>query len=99
MDRRTGQSFPERFQTRKFDVATPGEFKHFRLNITANHAWAGLLIRYARLHGPLVIKKAFDYLRIYKAQNQPVPPTPDCIRAARRGWLNRDRCRRVSPAA
>ncbi|HEU4424365.1 MAG TPA: ThuA domain-containing protein, partial [Pilimelia sp.] len=36
VDRRTGQTFPERFQTRRFTVATPGEFKHYRLNITAN---------------------------------------------------------------
>lgn len=36
LDRRTGQTFPERFQTRRFDIATPQEFKHFRLNITAN---------------------------------------------------------------
>ncbi|MBQ0903903.1 ThuA domain-containing protein [Micromonospora sp. U21] len=36
LDKRTGQTFPERFQTRRFDIATPQEFKHFRLNITAN---------------------------------------------------------------
>ncbi|MET8351844.1 MULTISPECIES: ThuA domain-containing protein [unclassified Micromonospora] len=36
LDRRTGRTFPERFQTRRFDIATPQEFKHFRLNITAN---------------------------------------------------------------
>ncbi|HET6480293.1 MAG TPA: ThuA domain-containing protein [Actinoplanes sp.] len=36
LDRRTGQTFAERFQTRRFDVAQPREFKHYRLNITAN---------------------------------------------------------------
>ena len=36
LDRRTGQTFPERFQTRRFDVATPQEYTHYRLNITAN---------------------------------------------------------------
>ncbi|MEH1167789.1 ThuA domain-containing protein [Micromonospora sp. CPCC 205539] len=36
VDRRTGQTFAERFQTRRFDIATPQEFTHFRLNITAN---------------------------------------------------------------
>ncbi|WBB67857.1 ThuA domain-containing protein [Micromonospora sp. WMMD812] len=36
VDRRTGQSFAERFQTRRFDIATPQEFRHFRLNVTAN---------------------------------------------------------------
>jgi glucose/arabinose dehydrogenase/PKD repeat protein/type 1 glutamine amidotransferase len=36
VDRQTGQTFAERFQTRKFNVATPREFKHYRLDITAN---------------------------------------------------------------
>ena len=36
LDRRTGQTFPERFQTRRFDIATPQEFTRYRLNITAN---------------------------------------------------------------
>jgi PKD repeat protein len=36
LDRRTGQTFPERFQTRRFDIATPASFKYYRLNITAN---------------------------------------------------------------
>ncbi|XVU22776.1 ThuA domain-containing protein [Actinoplanes sp. CA-054009] len=36
LDRRTGQSFPERFQIRRFDVANPADFKFYRLNITAN---------------------------------------------------------------
>ncbi|MEU7799083.1 ThuA domain-containing protein [Micromonospora arborensis] len=36
LDRRTGQVFPDRFQTRRFDIATPQEFSRYRLNITAN---------------------------------------------------------------
>ncbi|MEV4351885.1 ThuA domain-containing protein [Actinoplanes sp. NPDC049596] len=36
LDRRTGQTFPERFQIRRFSVATPADFKFYRLNITAN---------------------------------------------------------------
>ncbi|SNY69454.1 ThuA domain-containing protein [Paractinoplanes atraurantiacus] len=36
LDRRTGQSFPERFQIRRFDIANPADFKFYRLNITAN---------------------------------------------------------------
>ncbi len=36
VDRRTAQTFPERFQTRRFDLATPATYKFFRLNITAN---------------------------------------------------------------
>jgi hypothetical protein len=47
------------------------------LGITANDAWAGFLMRFGKLHGPLVVKKTFDYLKNYKAQNQPEPPTPE----------------------
>ena len=36
VDRRTGQDFPERFQIRRFDVTTPGSYRYYRLNITAN---------------------------------------------------------------
>ncbi|MEU5783475.1 ThuA domain-containing protein [Micromonospora lupini] len=36
LDRRTNQTFAERFQTRRFDIATPQEFTRYRLNITAN---------------------------------------------------------------
>ncbi|MBM0277721.1 ThuA domain-containing protein [Micromonospora sp. STR1s_6] len=36
LDRRTGQTFPDRFQTRRFDIATPQEFSRYRLNVTAN---------------------------------------------------------------
>ncbi|WP_030490313.1 ThuA domain-containing protein [Micromonospora chokoriensis] len=36
LDRRTGQTFAERFQTRRFDIATPREFSRYRLYITAN---------------------------------------------------------------
>ncbi|MEV8507167.1 ThuA domain-containing protein [Actinoplanes sp. NPDC051475] len=36
VDRRTAQTFPERYQTRRFEVATPREFPLYRLSITAN---------------------------------------------------------------
>ncbi|GGN99167.1 hypothetical protein GCM10010112_92730 [Actinoplanes lobatus] len=36
VDRRTGQTFPDRFQTRRFDLAAPQNAKFFRLNVTAN---------------------------------------------------------------
>ncbi|MEU8423262.1 ThuA domain-containing protein [Micromonospora sp. NPDC048835] len=36
LDRRTGQTFPDRFQTRRFDIAAPQEFTRYRLNVTAN---------------------------------------------------------------
>ncbi|WP_306211100.1 ThuA domain-containing protein [Actinoplanes sp. RD1] len=36
IDSRTGQTFPERFQTRRFDLAAPATYKFFRLNVTAN---------------------------------------------------------------
>ena len=36
LDRRTGQTFPERYQTRRFDIAAPQEFTRYRLNVTAN---------------------------------------------------------------
>ncbi|MEV4639524.1 ThuA domain-containing protein [Actinoplanes sp. NPDC049548] len=36
VDRRTAQTFPERYQTRRFEVATPREFPIYRLSITAN---------------------------------------------------------------
>jgi PKD repeat protein len=36
IDRRTGQVFQERYQTRRFDIASPAEFKYYRLTITAN---------------------------------------------------------------
>ncbi|WP_367128524.1 ThuA domain-containing protein [Saccharothrix sp. HUAS TT1] len=36
LDRRTGQAFQERAQTRLFTIAEPRSFQHYRLNITAN---------------------------------------------------------------
>jgi type 1 glutamine amidotransferase len=36
VDTRTAQTFPERYQIRKFDVTGAGEYRHYRLNITAN---------------------------------------------------------------
>ncbi|GAA0799262.1 GH92 family glycosyl hydrolase [Spirilliplanes yamanashiensis] len=36
VDRQTGQAFTERFQLRTFDVATPGAYRYYRLDITAH---------------------------------------------------------------
>ncbi|MEU4623252.1 ThuA domain-containing protein [Actinoplanes sp. NPDC023801] len=36
LDRRTGQSFPDRFQTRRFELSAPQNHRFFRLEITAN---------------------------------------------------------------
>ncbi len=36
VDSRTGQSFDQRFQTKTYDVATPGEFTVYRLTITGH---------------------------------------------------------------
>jgi glucose/arabinose dehydrogenase/type 1 glutamine amidotransferase len=36
VDTRANQGWAERFQTRRFDIASPQEFRHWRLNITAN---------------------------------------------------------------
>lgn len=47
------------------------------LGITANNAWGGFVMRYAKLHGPAVMKKAFEYLKNYKAQNPAAPATPE----------------------
>jgi glucose/arabinose dehydrogenase/type 1 glutamine amidotransferase len=49
LDQRAGQTFAERFQTRKFDVAHPNLFKHYRLNITANNGDALIQLADLRL--------------------------------------------------
>ncbi|GAA2426529.1 GH92 family glycosyl hydrolase [Streptomyces glaucus] len=37
LDSRSGESFPERFQTRTYDLAEPAEFRHFRLEVEKNN--------------------------------------------------------------
>ncbi len=37
LDSRSGQSFSARFQTKTYDLAEPGEYRHLRLEITRNH--------------------------------------------------------------
>ncbi|HEY0377229.1 MAG TPA: MopE-related protein [Pyrinomonadaceae bacterium] len=39
--------------------------------ITANRASAGLLLRYARLHGMDAVKRAFEFFKSYKASHDP----------------------------
>lgn len=41
------------------------------LGVRANDAWGGIMLRYARLHGPLAVRRVFDHLKAYKAQNPP----------------------------
>ncbi len=45
--------------------------------VRPNDAWAGFMLRFAKLHGPSAVKRAFSFLRAYKSQH-PVPPaTPE----------------------
>ncbi|GGU80955.1 alpha-1 2-mannosidase [Lentzea flava] len=37
LDTRTGENFPERFQTKVYDIASPASYLHYKLDITANH--------------------------------------------------------------
>lgn len=37
VDSRSGESFPERFRTKSYDLAEPAEYQHFRLDITKNN--------------------------------------------------------------
>ncbi|KOU62762.1 alpha-mannosidase [Streptomyces sp. MMG1533] len=44
LDTRSGESFAERLQTRAYDIAQPvAEYRHFRLDITANNGASGVL--------------------------------------------------------
>lgn len=43
LDSRTGETFSERFQTKKYDLAEPAEYQHFRLEITRNNGASGIL--------------------------------------------------------
>ncbi|MFF4269779.1 GH92 family glycosyl hydrolase [Streptomyces sp. NPDC001536] len=43
LDTRSGQSFPERFQTKSYDLAEPAEYRHFRLDVTANNGAPDIL--------------------------------------------------------
>jgi hypothetical protein len=45
--------------------------------ITANDAWAGFVLRYAHLHGPSSLKRAFQFLSSYTASNNQVPPSAE----------------------
>lgn len=36
LDTRSGESFPERFETRTYDLAEPAEFRHWRVEFTKN---------------------------------------------------------------
>ncbi|MGC0399644.1 putative alpha-1,2-mannosidase [Streptomyces sp. SAI-126] len=45
LDTRTGESFAERFETKSYDIPADGvaEYRHFRLDITANNGASGIL--------------------------------------------------------
>ncbi|WP_460106320.1 GH92 family glycosyl hydrolase [Streptomyces sp. YKOK-J1] len=43
LDTRSGESFKERFQTKSYDLAEPAEYRHFRLDVTANNGASGIL--------------------------------------------------------
>lgn len=45
-------------------------------NISANNAWAGLLLRYAKLHGVEAVLTSFRYLRDYAATHPATGPNP-----------------------
>jgi hypothetical protein len=45
-------------------------------NISANNAWAGLLLRYTKLHGVEAILRTFRYLRDYAATHPATGPNP-----------------------
>lgn len=37
LDTRTGENFTDRFQTKVYDIAAPASYRHYKLDITANH--------------------------------------------------------------
>ncbi|MEU6085323.1 GH92 family glycosyl hydrolase [Streptomyces sp. NPDC047085] len=43
VDTRTGESFPDRFQTKSYDLTQPAEYQHFRLEVTRNNGASGIL--------------------------------------------------------
>ncbi|SMF36840.1 GH92 family glycosyl hydrolase [Streptomyces sp. Amel2xC10] len=43
VDTRAGESFPERFRTKSYDLAEPAEYRHFRLDVTKNNGASGIL--------------------------------------------------------
>ena len=45
--------------------------------IYANETWAGIFLRYARLHGASAVKRALRYVSIYKAAHSTPPATAE----------------------
>ncbi|MFG3234296.1 GH92 family glycosyl hydrolase [Streptomyces antibioticus] len=43
VDTRAGESFPERFRTKSYDLAEPAEYRYFRLDVTRNNGASGIL--------------------------------------------------------
>ncbi|WDZ82622.1 ThuA domain-containing protein [Micromonospora cathayae] len=52
LDTRTGETFPQRFQTRQFTVDNTTAYQHYRLNITANAGEKDLQLAELWLIGP-----------------------------------------------
>ncbi|MFI5492219.1 ThuA domain-containing protein [Actinoplanes sp. NPDC051859] len=94
VDRRTGQTFPDRFQTRRFEVAEPRAFAHYRLSITANAGEPFTQLADLRLSTgsvttpppPAVREAVVDVLDRQHPATGALPPT---LRRADR-WVNWD---------
>jgi glucose/arabinose dehydrogenase/type 1 glutamine amidotransferase len=52
LDSRSGESFPQRFQTREFTFANSTAYQHYRLDITANNGEPLTQLAELRLFGP-----------------------------------------------
>ncbi|WP_245737011.1 ThuA domain-containing protein [Micromonospora pattaloongensis] len=52
LDSQSGQTFPQRFQTRMFQITNSAAYQHYRLNITANSGEPLIQLAELRLFGP-----------------------------------------------
>ncbi|GGQ50807.1 ThuA domain-containing protein [Couchioplanes azureus] len=94
LDRRTEQTFPDRFQTRRFAVAAPREFASYRLSVTANAGEPFTQLADLRLFTgavttpppPAVREAVVDILDRHHPATRSLPPT---LRRADR-WTNWD---------
>jgi type 1 glutamine amidotransferase len=94
VDKRAGQAFPERLQTRKFEVTGASEYKFYRLNITANSGEPLTQLADLRLftgtatapQPPAVNEAVVDILDRQHPATKALPPT---VKRADR-WYNWD---------
>ena len=83
LDRRTGQAFGERFQSRTFTIAEPRSFQHYRLAITANAGEPLIQLADLRLFSgdptplpdPAVHRSVVDLVDRRHPANEGLPPT------------------------